>query len=669
MAERVREPNAPPGVAGYQGRSTQRDRIATLRSRVSRARQVRQDWQRRYSVKELYERFYGSVESAIFNTEEGLDSFAVNKILPTVKTIVPSLFLQNPTFIVRSKSENVDPSSVLKAKMGEGLLRAIAEQEHHLEFSAKLAILQSFFSIGVLKCVYEPKLLKNPRAGEIMYEREPSGIPIRDEQGQLTPILDDNGFPMEEPSHIVDDEAYRWDWVNGDRMLLPDAGPAHLRWPWIAEEVTVLLDHAREDQRFSRNLRTQLRSNVEGFDGDELSGPRIGTPMEDESMRHEEYITYIECWDIRKRRHYIWAEGQTFSGTQLLLDEDTPAGYEAHPYALLMGYIPIIAPKSSPWPLPLTHSWLGLQRESNVRRRQLANGAKRSARKVFYTDGTFEDAEEAVNFLQSSEDMQGVKITSMDQAPVVHADKELPVNISQDMALLDADWNFQTGVAGPRSGTRNKGAESVYESKVQVASSEMRELDMRHDVNVWLASSGMKMFRLVKQTMTISRYIRMRGTSDSHFMNYISRVYGPEFAANIQEFPHLRMSFDQEFGDDRWLEVSGEDLDFQADVSIAPGSARPRNQEAEKQDFLQVMTLLGSLPILQQSRALLNRIAAMFEFFDVSMIDEILAAGQRTQMLEQMKAGRLQGGGQAPQPPMPAAMGNGSNMTGMRRLA
>ena len=92
--------------------------------------------------------------------------------------------------------------------MAEALLKAIADQEHHLEFSVKLALLQSFFSIGVIKCVYSPDLIRNPRAGEIIFENI-DGEPILDPQTlQPTPLTDESGEPVVEPDQIMNDEIY-----------------------------------------------------------------------------------------------------------------------------------------------------------------------------------------------------------------------------------------------------------------------------------------------------------------------------------------------------------------------------------------------------------------------------------------------------------------------------
>ena len=171
------EPNAP--TSRRQSRQAQTDRVQLVQNRIASARAVRDWWRRRFEVQSLYEHFLGDLGGVIIGNESSSDNFSVNKFLPTIKTIQPSLFLQNPMFIVRSKKENIDPSSTLKAQMGQAALRAIADQEYHLEFSIRLALLQSFFSLAVLKCSYRPKLIKNPRAGEMMVETDQAGVPSR----------------------------------------------------------------------------------------------------------------------------------------------------------------------------------------------------------------------------------------------------------------------------------------------------------------------------------------------------------------------------------------------------------------------------------------------------------------------------------------------------------
>ena len=635
------EKNSP--TTASLGRKRKTEKIAAVSNRVTNARRIRRQWQERYKLQELYSKFLG--DSELFGSAEfDEDRFMVNRMWPTIKTLMPSLFIQNPSFIVRSKNESQDPNSILKAQMSQAALKSIAEQEHHLEFSTKLALLQAFFSIGVLKSIYRPQLVKNPRAGEPMFENL-NGVPILDENQLPKEIIDPRtGEQAIEPKEIMSDETYRWNWVNGDKMLLPDQGPDHLRWKWIGEEVTVLLDEARNDERFPSNLRNQLRSNT-GPGGRELMGRSENSELglagfPDQIGSGDEWLTYVEYWDIVEKRHIVWVDNQTFSQTQFLVDEDYPDGVEDHPYSLLLGFTPIIAPRPSPWPLPHTWNWLGLQKEWAIRRRQGMVGAKRSARKYFYDDATFADAEFAVAALQSSEDMQGVKLNDMSRQPAVQQDPPIPVNINEDLQLIERDWNVTTGI-GARQGQR--GRNTATETQIEQQAGETRDLDMRHAVNVWLETSGQKMFQLLQATLTLGMYAKMRGASDSLYLNWVARVYGPEFAQQVNQFPSVRRSFDEQFGDDRWQYLTREELDFEAEVSIAPGSARPRNMQNEKRDFFELISILGSNPLLTQSRALLNRVADMFEFFDVSMIDEILAASQRAQQIEAVQAGRFQG--------------------------
>lgn len=647
------EKNSP--LAGGGGRRAQVEKIENLKLRLSAAKQVREQWQAEYKLEELYEKYIGKEKGEGFGDSNDIN-FRINKFWPTIKVLLPSLFLQNPTFTIRAKNEATNPETVLRAKMAEAALKGIAEQEHHLEFSVKLALLQAFFSIGVLKCVYEPRMIKNPRAGEPMFEHS-NGVPILDpETQQLIPLVGQDGQPMVEPRRILDDESYRWNWVNGDKMLLPNAGPDHLRWPWIAEEITVLLEEAREDERFPSNLRNQLRSNTPGPNS---MVSRMG--MVHDAQHGDKWITYTEVWDRRKKRQMIWVEGQTFSSNHLLLDRDYPPGVEEHPYAILKGFTPIIGPDPSPWPVPHTYNWLGIQREYSVRREQSMIAAKRSARKVYYDQGTFPDADQAVAALQSNQDMEGVMITDVTRPPVAVADPPPPSNIAQDVAFLDSDWNRTTGVSSARSGG-GRGRNTATESIIEQQTGETRDLDMRHEVNVWLTVAGKKMLQLLKATLTLGMYVKMRGASDTLYLNYVARVYGPEFAQNVAQFPNVRQSFDEQFGDDRWQVLSREDLEFDADVSVAPGSARPRNMTNEKQDFMEIIRLLSAAPVLTQSRALLRRVGDIFEFFDDSMIDEILAASNQAQRLEQIKAGRTQGNS-----PEAAAAGGGANVSEFRR--
>lgn len=628
-----------------------RNRIRRITEKAISGKKRRKDWFEQHRIDSLYKEYANEI-STIISTDE----LRVNKFLPTLRTIIPSLFLSSPTFIVRSKNESVDPRTILSAQLAEAGLQAVAKRDRNLEFATRLALIQAFFTVGVIKVSYNPQMMDNPQKGDPIFETSPSGEPILGEGFQPIPLLDpETGEPMVEPERVMRDETYAFKWVNADKMIFPDEGPDMGSWTWIAEEVTVTLEEAKEDERFPANLRNQFVPNSSAR-REELDRTGPDRP----ENKPDDLITYIEYWDIRKARRSIVVEGQTFSSTQFLVDEPIPEGVEDHPYAIL-AFNPVIAPFPSPWPTPHTATWLPIQNEIQERRQQMATGARRTARKVMYDDGVFADEDEAVRALQSNVDMESVKLASMERQPQVIADAPLPQSIVQDYLLLEQDWAQATGVSPARSGagrSRNTATEAEFEQ----ASGEARELEMRHFVNVWLEAAGRKMLQLMRGTLTLGVMVQLRGVTDESVLNFLAGRFGPEFAQQLASSPNVAMEFKQFFGSQRWMELTREELDFEADLQVAPGSSRPRNLQNEKQDFFQFMQLLSSVPILTQSRALLEGAAQMFEFIEPSMVDEIIRASERAQQIQAIQAGRLQGNDSRP-----AAEGGGANVTPLRR--
>ena len=188
------------------------------------------------------------------------DTVRINRFFPAIKSQLPSLFFERPKFQVRPKQNNASEANELQAAIGEAVLDSIASREHSLETAARLAIQQSLFSVGVLKVVYDPRLRSNPQAGKPMVLMDDFGREVIDQvTGLATPMTDENGQQMREPRRIVTDEVYRWDWVNAANMIFPDQGPDRSKWTWIGEEIIVPIEVIKEDRRFSRAIRDQLK--------------------------------------------------------------------------------------------------------------------------------------------------------------------------------------------------------------------------------------------------------------------------------------------------------------------------------------------------------------------------------------------------------------------------
>ena len=614
------------------------ERLNIWRKRVERAKKIRTDWEREYQVKECERFFLGKQRN-----QGDEETIVLNHFWATLQAEKPNLLLATPKFYVRPKPGKESPEEESSAMIGEGVLSAIAEQKHNLKQSSTLALLQAFFRIGVIKTIYNPKLEPNPNVGEFVYASDPAGNPIfeKDEisggvlQGPKGPIKkkvvdEDTGKPLIEPKKIVRSDAYRWQWVNAKNMLLPDEGPDQTTWTWLGEEIVVDFEDAKDDDRFSHT--SKLVANEK---------PKDNQPATDKSTPDEEKLRYYECYDIKNKKIRVFADGQPFD--DFLLEEDLPDGIEDHPYAILLGWTPIIMPEPSPWPFPHTNPWLGPQEEYNTRRRQIMEGAKRSARKLGFDDNTFPDEEEAFKHLQSAKDLEGVKLNDTTKPPITMEAPNLNPAIYNDIPLLQTDWRMITGLSGAK--LMNPDANTATEATFVERASNLRDVDMQDAVQLWLAQAGEKMLQLVSKTLTIDMFIKLRGFSDSESQKYLQAIYGIP-SEMFQFYPELKELVRERYGKEKWHAITRDDLQFESEVSVVPGSMRPPNLDVERDQWLKFLQILGQFPQLALSRELLKQTAKKFEYISERALDELAALAQKMIDVNARQAGRDQPGAQ-----------------------
>jgi len=631
MADQYETPDSPEAEKHERAR-----RLKLWKDRIARAKKLREDWETEWKVKEL-ENFYLGKQ----NKEAGDTVF--NYFLATLKAEEPELFFTNPTFLVRPKPGNSGPASDRQSARAQGVLQSIAAQDSNLEESGELATLQSYFRVGVLKSVYDPTLEPNPRAGQPIYMHQEDDSPIvNPETQQPVPLIDpQTQQPVSEPAFVVQDEVYRWEWVDARKMLLPDQGPDMRKWTWIGEEVSVPLEEAKKDERFDKDRRAQLKSN-RSRDPEKDGGQNSA----DSENPDDDLFSYCECYDIKNKRWYIYADGQ--EPEEFLLDDVFPDGIEDHPYSILR-FTPILGPKPSPWPLPETASWLPIQKEYNIRRQQITEGAKRSARKIYFDEGTFDDETEALKALQSNKDMEAVKVTSIKNVPVINADPSQTPDLYKDVQLLQGDYRLIAGQTGARLGDpdANTATEATYAERASNA----RTADKRKVVARWLRRAGTKMLQLVKGTMTLDKWILLRGFNDKEVAKYAEQVYGLN-PMMMKMFSGIKDILIERLGEKKWVQTTREDLTFEADVEIVAGSSRPRTLDVERQQFKDILMVIGQFPQLLMSYQLLKKLQASYEFIDDETVDELHALAQKMMAASANVAGRsgdnAQGGGDGP---------------------
>ena len=618
--------------------------------RISRARKLRGEWEDKYQVRKLEEYFYG-------DQNEGADGQTIyNYFQATLLDILPYLFLRSPKFLVRPKRTQGSAAIDRMTAMAEGLLTDIGEEDQHLENAVRLALLQAFFRMGVLKSVYDPRLEPNPQAGEPIVMRDEAGNPIIDpntvtqkfdangqavedmSQAQAQPMLDpETGEPLIEPDENLTDEIFHWEYVDARRILLPNEGADPTKWSWIGEEITVTLEEAQNDPRFGEGAKA-LKSNVKVEDigeMEETGSSQFMSSDEDDMDKDpdEKLFRYVECYDIKKNMWAAWADGQIKQ--ELLFEEPTPEGIEDHPYALLR-FVPIIAPKSCPWPLPYTHSWKDPQKEYNISRQQVVEGAKRASRKLLHEEDTFENEDDAFRCLQSPADMEAVKVTDLNNPPQVLTVPDVSQTIHANISISAGDWMRVTRRSGARLGRMEKG--TATEANLVEQSSNVGDIDLQHHVIMWMGRAGVKMLQLLQANMTLDVMTRIRGLTDEEVLRHAKELYNLE-PDQIHLFPGVKKAMTERLGKDEWVSVTREELLFQAGVTVDPGSSRPRNLENERQQWMEFLTLIGQFPQLALSHEVMKETAAKYDFLNERAVDELVALAQQMIQVQQQTAG------------------------------
>lgn len=632
------EPLEPEAQAEIQ-KHERHEAFRQWKHRIEKAKKSRKDWEDEYKVKDLENYYLG---------KQGQNTITVfNYFAATVKAEQPELFFTQPTFLVRPKPIKGGPANDRIIARSEALLKSIATQDDNLEISGELATVQSFFRIGVLKSIYDPNLEPNPRAGQPIFMHGDDGAPAIGPDGQPMPLMDPRtGQPLTEPDQVLNDETYRWEWVDAKRMLLPDDGPDQRKWSWIGEEISVKLAEAQADIRFPEDLRLQLRSN-ESSDPDNPEKPRSAKDF-DGKDEDDEMFRYCECYDIRRKRWYIYAEGQTFD--KFLVDDVLPDGIEDHPYAVL-AFDPILGPKPSAWPKPPVFDWKPIQSEYNIRRNQITEGAKRTARKVFYDEGTFPDEIESLKALQSSKDMEAVKVNTIQKIPQSIADANQSPDLYKDVQLLQMDYRLISGQTGANLGIAD--SNTATEASFAQRASNARTADKRKVITRWMRQSGRKMLQLVQGTMTLKQWVSIRGLDDKQVAIYAQQVYGLD-PVMLGSMPGIKQMLIDRLGEQKWTQTTREEMTFEADVDVVPGSVRARTLDLERQEWLEFLKVIGMAPQLLMSRELLTETATKYETITQKMIDELLALAPKMMAAQQTTAGHAgdnaQGGGAGPSP-------------------
>jgi hypothetical protein len=238
--------------------------------------------------------------------------------------------------------------------------------------------------------------------------------------------------------------------------------------------------------------------------------------------------------------------------------------------------------------------------------------------------------------------MEGVKVGDVLRPPMVLQEPSINPDIWRDTSALLNDYRIISGQTGAKlSGSSD--ANTATEAQFIERASTLRDAELQKAVYKWLRTALKKMLQLVRATLTTTLFAKMRAMTDEELGQLIMSIYGipPEAAVMFPGLSeHLRLTFGQE----KMQPVTRTDLEFEADVEIAPGSTRPRSLAQEKAQFLEFLQIFAQFPQLAMSRALLEDLQRKYEFINPQIVNELQMLAQTLMMVNANQAGRNQGG-------------------------
>jgi hypothetical protein len=648
------------------------DRLKRDRSWVKRAQEVRKRWEEKFRVREGEKYFLGEQ----WDNEGDKDlTVVLNHLAASIETDLPNLFYQSPKWFVRPTARS-SPQVEVQARVAEATLESIANQDQNLKRAGKFAVFQSYFRLGVVEAVYDPTMIDNPEAGEVIAQTGPDGKALRypaflpqapaepqipgmpplpapppvphPMAGQPVPLKGKDGQEMKQPKQIYSDDTFRFEWVDAALLLLdPDGGPDPGKWQMIGKEIVMPLEEAKADEQFSE-WRSELVATEWSTRRKREDLP--AAPTEDDKI-NEGYVRLYVLYDLPKRSMRVLADSQ--AKDEYLLDEEVTPGIEDHPFGLL-SYDPILGPDPSPWPKPPVYDWIQVQKDYNSARFLVQEHAKRSLPKEVYDDETFADETEITKYTSGGAGVLA-KVKSTKSPPLPVTKGGLPDSLIRWVPMVQADWRIITGQTGARMADPK--SDTATEASFAERAGNLRDSQKQDAINDWLATLGWKMLNLLRKNMTFKFWVKLRGYTNQDVEAWL-QARGVEPAV-VQQSPMMYDLILKLLGTAKWDEISQEDLDFDAEVTVVPGSARARNLDLERQQWMQFLQVIGQAPQILMSRELIRRTVEKFETLDERLVDELFSLSQKMLQAKTAVAGHAgsgdNGGGTATPSNVPAS--------------
>lgn len=495
------------------------------------------------------------------SSDEPRRKITVNRTGSIILSVLPFIVRRNPEFLLRARRAE----DVQRIKLKETLLNYLWKEMGMQRQLKRVALDSAVIGHGILKTGYTLELVENK---------------LKDAPANRT---------VEYREYVKKDEP----WIrriSPFRFLFdPDAPDSDLESArWCAEiifkPVRDVLDNERYDEAARKEVRraldlsgTQLAKRTKGRRG-ARKDKNLGSVTTvsafiyahtggDEDFKRkmrntekeDERIVLLEIWDKRTGKYYVIAHGLD---KPLIEEESWPYDYlEGFPYKMLP-FIPVV---DEPYPIGIP-KWIEDQQYELNRTRTFEFEHRRRFNRKYGADKNHIEPSEVAKFTSGKDGEVVLTDGPPDQVIKPIQDAPLPADqyriedlINQDLReLTGADELLQGGALPSRTTATEIGArQQIIGLKVEARVGDFDDF-----------------------TEAVGRQV-LQHVEKNYFAEKVVRIVGPEGAS--------------------WEPLTVQDIKAEADFELESTSAPRANPDVERQQRVEVFTLLlQSLPILAQ---------------------------------------------------------------------
>lgn len=572
--------------------------VQMWRARIEVARKMRdiklKDLQ---TLIDMYEGIQWHTDDNFFAIQ---DKATVNLIFANIKKEMPYLYFQNPAPIVNASENEFE----LGAFAMKELLTFYAKYNLKTEMKRhmRLCILDAKFSFGVNKVTYTPRFSPNPNKGKpTVAGIDDFGIPVF--------VYDEEGNVVTESGTILTSELYNVERISPREILIdPECRNFVERAKWIGHEIIKPLSYLKKHDLYEntehlmKNIElSEVFKNTLNKTQEEISAAK-GLYKDD-----NEKVRFVEIYDIENNKLFVLPDDRDF----FIRKENI----RMNPFSFLKF-------NESPdnfHPIPDVRIEKPLQQEVNVGRSMLITHARRSARKYYYTQATFQGIDDAqgIDAAKNPEDMTFFEIADYSQPPMPLALAQQDQSVFQNLIQSRLDFNIVSDSTESQRGASER-RKTKGEATFQEGHAAVRRSDKQNLIADFMTDTYAKLGELMQNTLSVAQAVKIIGAEGIF-----------------------------------WTQIIRDDIQGKFSYDIEVSELRPQIPEMDRQELTEftlslsnILNVIVANPILLQVfnvQGLIKEFAKSYPSLDVA---NILNMKVTPEQIAQMALQQMQKGGQ-----------------------